>query len=136
MDASTNYCTRNKNNNWNNFDKIEYFSNENNFHGKYLLSSCEYLNEESILNLCKTFGLNINEINIQNLNNNNGINQHLFVIRINNLFLRRKFLEMIKSNNHLSIALFSHRYNNCTVQKQSDGVAKWFRKRWKLIQAC
>ena len=119
--------------------KLNISQNKNNFHGKYLLSSCEYLKEATISNLCQTFGLNNNEFSIQSLENNNGINQNLFVIQIDDLFLRKKFLQMIKSNKHLSITLFSHRYNkfnNCTVKKQSDGVATWFRKRWKLIQAC
>ena len=33
---SNKYCTRNRSGTWNNFDKIEYISNKNDFHGKFV----------------------------------------------------------------------------------------------------
>ena len=141
MNDLINYCTHNYNGGiWNNFDKIEHFSNKHNFHGKFVLASDDnnLTSEISILKYCKKFGLYNDGINIQRLKNNNGIN-HLFVIQIRNVLLRKRFLAIVKSNMRLSITLFSHRYNKFYTSggdQRRNGVARWFKKRWRSIQSC
>ena len=135
---SINYCTHNNSDIWNNFERVEFFSNQKNFHGKFVLASDDnnLKSEISILNFCKRFGLNDDGINVQRLKNTRGIS-HLFVIQINNIFLRNRFLAIVKSNMGLSIALFSHRYkfNTSGGNQHCNGVARWFKKRWRSIQS-
>ena len=148
------YCTRiprtfngnkNSNNNinngsWNNFDKMEYFASKNNFHGKFLLRSNDYniFDETSLSNYCNQLGFNSDILDIQTAKNNYS-SKPTFVIQITHVFWRMEFLNIIKSNNYLSITLFSHNHNNNNngsnnYRSNVNGINKWFKKRWRMIQ--
>ena len=106
---------------WNNFNKMEYFASNNNFHGKFLLTSNDYniFDEISLLNFCNDFGL-ISDV-------------------LTSIFWRMEFLKIVKLNNFLSVTLFSHYYNkNNSGSKGSRSnthpVNKWFKRRWKKAQ--
>ena len=64
----------------------------------------------------------------------------MFLIQIDDILSRIEFLRTFKTNQHLTIALFSHKYNNdktgvqCGSNQQTYRVNNWFKRRWKAEQ--